>query len=309
MGADIVNLQVIHGERIVVLSPNGYPDHSYNSDFNLDLRKARNARTNFQLRWKKIFEDFKAEHEASKARGAEKLSALQRQVRMTGHQRRTMLARQDEIEYQERKEREDTVKLNQILQSNKDAATTIPTESVPKHNPFQTESASEDARGRVESGSEGPGELAVILGTLASEQLERHLVRMWLWSDVFGDFDSVGEAIGLMEYFLELDLQTPVEEEMAAPVSTPNWVEDELYRKSELVAEVRKELLPKPAPEAESAPVRHQILTPYKLAAQLEPNDGTLPPEAHNPRLAAKTQNKPRSSEQRKRVRLGAHKL
>jgi hypothetical protein len=150
-------LQVIHGECIVASSPTGCPDHLYNVEFNQDIRNARNGRPNFELRWKKIFEDFKAEHEANKAREAEKLSVLQRQMRVTGHQKRTMQARQDEISYQQRKEREDLAKLERILQSKQGAATTVRTEGVPSSSPSQTDRLVIEASERDQSPCHSPG--------------------------------------------------------------------------------------------------------------------------------------------------------
>jgi hypothetical protein len=232
-------LQVIHGERIVALSPTGCPDHPYNAGFNQEIRNARNGRPNFELRWKNFFEDFKAEHEANKAREAEKLSVLQRQMRMTGHQKHTMQSRQDEISYQQRKEREDLAKLENILQSKQGAAATIRTAGVPSPLPSQTVPPVAEASDRDESPCPDPGELAFSIGAVTDEEGKLMLLPLWLYSDVFGNLDSEQGKGGTLGDWMALNLEAPVEKELA--MATPEWLEEELYRKPDVREEMEME--------------------------------------------------------------------
>lgn len=50
---------VIYGERFAVISPSGCAEHPYTAGYNLDLKDARNSRPKLEIRWKKIFDDFK----------------------------------------------------------------------------------------------------------------------------------------------------------------------------------------------------------------------------------------------------------
>ena len=85
------------------MTTTGCGEHTYTAGYNLDVKEARNMREHREICWKKIFEEFKANHEAAKAREAVEREAMQKLKGMTGHQRRTILARQENIDYQQRK--------------------------------------------------------------------------------------------------------------------------------------------------------------------------------------------------------------
>ena len=83
----------------------GCAEHQYTDEYNLDLKDARNGRAHFEVRWKRIFESFKAEHDAQVKRRAEEEALEQKQQGMTKHQRRTMLARRENDEYKQQEQR------------------------------------------------------------------------------------------------------------------------------------------------------------------------------------------------------------
>jgi hypothetical protein len=95
---------VIHGQRFAVISPSGCAEHPYHAEYNLDLKDARNGRANYEIRWKKTFDNFKARHDANRKRDADQLRAMQMMMGVTRHQRQTMLARQNNNEYQHRRQ-------------------------------------------------------------------------------------------------------------------------------------------------------------------------------------------------------------
>jgi hypothetical protein len=83
------------------------------------------------------------------------------------------------------------------------------------------------------------------------------LFPLWLYSDVFGNLDSGQRKGGTMGDWEALDLHTPIEKELE--VATPEWLEEELYRKPD----VRE--------EAETGPEPTTIAD--AIAAPLEPED------------------------------------
>lgn len=91
---------VICGERFKVLSPKGCAQHPYSDGFNLDFKNARNDRPKFEIRYKKIFENFKVEHAEELACMAKKREALQMRANMSEPQKQRLRAQQDKAAYE-----------------------------------------------------------------------------------------------------------------------------------------------------------------------------------------------------------------
>ena len=220
--------QVIHGERFSVMTVNGCDQHPYIADYNREVKEARKGRSNIEIRWKQSLQDFKANYEAAKRREAEKLEALQKRVGMTGHQRRTMLARQDDMEYQQRKEREAAGKASDILG---DTATRS-SRADPRHL-LRSQFASLPEVAVRQSSVEvcSSAELAVSIGAVTREESMAVLTPLWLYDELFADLDAGREQEGKMEDWVALDQHVLAEKELAVP--TAEWLRDELYREPE----------------------------------------------------------------------------
>jgi hypothetical protein len=181
---------VIHGERFAVIPPTGCAEHPYRAEYNLDLKDARNDRANYEIRWKKIFEDFKAEHEATLKREAEQMRVMEK-IGMTGHQRQTMLARQDNMEYQQRRHLELANRAAIILNNKEDEAGGL------SENEALQPSSAADPGTAVAVARPPPDpkwgiqeELAQIIGSVTSEDLRSVLRPLWLHDELFVRVDN-----------------------------------------------------------------------------------------------------------------------
>jgi hypothetical protein len=182
---------VIHGERFAVISPTGCAEHPYRAEYNLDLKDARNDRANYEIRWKKIFEDFKAEHEATLKREAEQMRVMEKMMGMTGHQRQTMLARQDNMEYQQRRHLELANRAAVILNNKEDEAGGL------SENEALQPSSAADPGTAVAVARPPPDpkwgiqdELAQSIGSVTSEDLRSVIGPRWLHDELFVCVDN-----------------------------------------------------------------------------------------------------------------------
>jgi hypothetical protein len=218
---------VIHGERFVVMSPGGCPAHSYSRDYNLDIRAARNDRPNLEVRWKGIIEEARNNHEMAKTREAEMLEARKKDMGMTGHQRRTKYAQQDETDYQRRQKLEAATRVGKVLHYDQEDIVLSDdrnTHSALVSQPWPTP---EEAQHRSKVDSADPGELAVSIAAVTDKEAKAVLAHGWLYVQLFDDLDAGRVEGGTTEDWASLDLQAPVERELAAP--TAEWLQAELY--------------------------------------------------------------------------------
>ncbi|KAF2820313.1 hypothetical protein CC86DRAFT_412188 [Ophiobolus disseminans] len=200
------NEVVICGARFSVRAVTGCAEHPFIADYNRNVKDARNGRPNLGIRWKKIFQDFKAKHEADKARETEKLEALQKRMGMTGHQRRTIQVRQDDLKYRQQKERRAAERVGDVLKVKRDTA-----EAGDAQNPRPSLLARPGSSGWLH-----PQEIGSILSPL------------WLYTELFKILDIGVERGGEMRDWMALDQDIPVKEEMAVP--TFEWLYNELFR-------------------------------------------------------------------------------
>jgi hypothetical protein len=182
---------VIHGERFAVISPQGCAEHPYRTEYNLDFKDARNDRANYEIRWKQIFDDFKAEHKANEEREADNLREMQKMMSMTGHQRQTMQAQQDNMKYQQRRQLEMANRARDILNDEHDTAGGVgesealqPSSAVGLSLGVEVARPSPDTRWCI------PDELAQRIGEATSEDLTSILRPLWLHDELFDRIDD-----------------------------------------------------------------------------------------------------------------------
>jgi hypothetical protein len=218
---------VIHGERFAVISPQGCAEHPYRAEYNLDFKNARNDRASYEIRWKQIFDDFKAEHEANQEREAEYLREMQKIMGMTGHQRQTMQARQDDLKYQQRRQREMANRATYILDGGQDTADGVSESEVLRTSLAAGPSlAVEVARPSLETRWCVPDELAQRIGEVTPEDLAI-LRPLWLHDELFGRIDNRRvEEYELQDWsVVAYESQHSVE----LPVPTSAWLIGELF--------------------------------------------------------------------------------
>ena len=86
------------------ISPKGCATHTSALGFNIDIKDARHDYDSIDFRYKKIFDEFKAEHEKELALRAENEELLRKQVEMTEHQYRRFIKMRDQAAYRKKLE-------------------------------------------------------------------------------------------------------------------------------------------------------------------------------------------------------------
>lgn len=220
---------VIHGERFAVLSPEGCAEHQYTDEFNLDLKDARNGRAHCEVRWKKIFESFKAEHLAEKKREAEREAFEQKQQGMTKHQRRTMLARRDNDEYKQQQQLEAARKARSKQQCEEDQdglCDVSQHETIPPVLRTVNNSSPEDAPNSDTKINE-PDELALRIGAVADVDTNPDLSPMWLHDRLFLQHSDHQSSSTDMENWTDVILTQHIPPDI--PVLSTSWLHNQLF--------------------------------------------------------------------------------
>ncbi|KAH3940766.1 hypothetical protein HBH53_211880 [Parastagonospora nodorum] len=218
---------VIHGERFPMISTTGCAEHPYIAEYNLDLKDARKDRAKYEIRWKKIFESFKLEYETSLAEKAEKAKAMKKMLGMTGHQRQTMRARLDSIEYQKRQKSEVASEKTEIWS---DKHTDDIVSQQPKSQelvllPIPTATA-ETTPVRADDKWLVMGEIVPAIAAVAPEDLQSILEPMWLHDELFAGTTNNKDSKGVPDDWNTI-LKTV--EELELPEPTTLWLHDELF--------------------------------------------------------------------------------
>jgi hypothetical protein len=219
---------VIHGERFAVISPQGCAEHPYRAEYNLDFKNARNDRTNYEIRWKQIFDDFKTEHEANQEREAENLREMQMMMGMTGHQRQTMQARQDNLKYQQRRQLEIANRVRDILDDEQDIVGGVGEAEVLRMSSLTAPSlAVEVARPSPDTRWCIPDELAQRIGEATSQDLATVLRPLWLHDELFGRIDNRRADENELQDWSVVPYESQHSVEL--PVPTSVWLTGELF--------------------------------------------------------------------------------
>jgi len=227
---------VIHGERFPMISATGCAEHPYIAEYNLDLKDARKDRAKYEIRWKKIFDSFKLEYEKGLAEKAEKAKAMKKMLGMTGHQRQTMRARLDNIDYQKRQKLLDASEKTEVRS---DKHTNDIVSQQPKSQelvllPVPT-AVVEMALVRADDKWLGMGELVPAIAAVASEDLQSILDPMWLHDKLFAETADPKDSKGVPDNWNTI---LKGSEELELPEPTTSWLHDELFREPDASVDV-----------------------------------------------------------------------
>jgi hypothetical protein len=219
---------VIHDERFAVISPSGCAEHPYGADFNLDLKDARKGRANYEIRWKKIFDDFKTEHKAEMAQKAAQLEMMQKMVGTTGRQRQTMQTRLENLQHPQRQqvraaarpemllsrraEPEIAVEKAQVLQTIPSSASPSSLEVVVRHSNTTLSSMEE---------------LALHISAVTVREFDSVLAPSWLHNELFVKADPHGTNQAAPCSWATA--RPRPSDEAQEPAPTSKWLHDELF--------------------------------------------------------------------------------
>lgn len=219
---------VLHGERFPMISTTGCAEHPYIAEYNVDLKDARKDRAKYEIRWKKIFDSFKLEHMKGLAEKAEKAKAMKKMLGMTGHQRQTMRARLDNIEYQKRQKLENASEKSEVRSDkcSNDIVSQQPKSQELVLLPVPT-AVVETVLVRTDDKWLGMGELVPAIAAVASEDLQSIPDPMWLHDELFAETSDSKDSQGVSS---DWDTILKTSEELELPETTSSWLHDELFQ-------------------------------------------------------------------------------
>lgn len=201
--------------------------------FDLDLKDARKGRAKYEIRWKKIFESFEAEHKVEMLRKAEQLEAMQKMLGMTEHRRQTMRARLDNVGHQ-RQQVEITSRSDLVLsRSRRPEYETAIVESREPRSMLTPESLSrvEVTLRRADATWSHMGELALRIGAVTARDTEPIFKPLWLHNELFDNVDDHGAEPSEVDGWAAMI--TGFSEEVHLPTLTLKWLHDELFLNTE----------------------------------------------------------------------------
>jgi hypothetical protein len=219
---------VIHGERFAVISPCGRAEHPYSADFNLDIKDALKGRANYEIRWKKIFKSCKAEHKAEMARKAEQLEAMHKILGMTGHQRQTMRARLDNLQYSQRQQFRATARPEMLRNRRAEPEIAVEEAQEPHTVPFSgSPPSSEVAVRQLKTAWSSLGELALRISPVMAGDFDSILTASWLHGELFVKVEDHGTEQAAPCSRAKASPRPSDEAQEAA--LTFQWLHDELF--------------------------------------------------------------------------------